>query len=74
MKSHGFFTFGNYLFDKIALECDILTGLMRNSQRSNVAQSLCLVDDSVNKWQAFPVIYPHLTASYNSAELLLDLV
>ena len=62
------------LFDKVALEGDVLTGFVRNCHGGNVGESLWFVDDCVSVGEALSVLHLDLTASNHPAQLLLDLI
>lgn len=62
-----------YLLDEEALEDDISGGAMC-SFGDNTDHSLYFMDDGIGVWQALPVRHQDLTASYYSAQLLLDLI
>lgn len=62
------------LFNEVSLEGGVSAGSVRETQGSDVGQSLSLMDDSFSVRQVFPVFYAHLAVSHHPAELLLNTI
>lgn len=69
----NYFSSFYHLLDVVSLEGDIFGGAMPYCGH-NIYHSLYFMNDSVSVWQLLPILHLDLTASYNSAQLLLDLL
>lgn len=65
-------TTGSDLFDEVALEGDVLRGLVQNGHGDDVAESLNLVDDGVGVRKVLAVIHVNRPVSDHLVQLVVD--